>query len=216
MSSCSLCEHPGVVPFAPSPATHVDCPACGLVCLERSRHLSPDAERERYLLHQNSPEDAGYRAFLSRLADPLCERVPPGAAGLDFGCGPGPTLGVILTTRGRPTTHHDPLFAPSATALSREWDFVTCTEVVEHLREPRATWLELASLVTPGGWLGVMTQPLLPRREAAYADWAYARDPTHVALYRDRTFDWIASWLDFDLEREGDDVFLMQRPLDVA
>ena len=38
--------------------------------------------------------------FLGRLAEPLVERLDPGASGLDFGCGPGPALAAMLTRRG--------------------------------------------------------------------------------------------------------------------
>lgn len=190
---------------------HLDCPDCGLVALRRELHPSEEQERERYLLHRNSPEDAGYRSFLSRLVDPLVLRVRQGSEGLDFGCGPGPTLSVMLAERGLRVSLHDPLFAPNPAALARTWDFVTCTEVVEHLRDPRATWRQVAALVRPGGILGVMTQPLTPARERAFRDWAYARDPTHVSLYRPVTTDWIASRLGLRLERAREDVFLFAR-----
>lgn len=206
--ACTLCASPATSPFAPSPATHVDCPACGIVTLRVELHPSEEQERARYLLHRNSPEDAGYRAFLARLADPLVDRVERGAEGLDFGCGPGPTLSAVLEERGLSVRLHDPLFAPNPAALAHTWAFVTCTEVVEHLRDPRATWREMAGLVRSGGWLAVMTQPLTPARERDFAAWAYARDPTHVALYRPGALDWIAAWLGLRLDRPREDVFL--------
>ena len=210
--ACGLCESHSLAPFAPSPALHVDCGTCGLVAVRTHLHPTDDAARERYLLHENSPADAGYRAFLARLVDPLCERMPAGAEGLDFGCGPGPTLSLMLEERGLSCALHDPMFAPNPAALARTWDFVACTEVVEHLCEPRATWRQLASLVRPGGVLAVMSQPLLPERESRFDAWAYARDPTHVALYRPRTVQWISTWLGLSLETPREDAWIMRRP----
>ena len=69
------------------------CQACALIFADRTSLLSAEDEKARYKLHQNNPQDTGYRAFLARLVDPLAERlgVSP-LEGLDFGCGPGPTL----------------------------------------------------------------------------------------------------------------------------
>lgn len=50
--------------------------------------LKSDDEKGRYDLHNNDVNDAGYRKFLSRLADPIDERVSKMSRGLDFGCGP--------------------------------------------------------------------------------------------------------------------------------
>ena len=89
-----------------------DCGECGLVFVD-PRTLPPaDEERARYETHDNNPEDQGYRDFLDRLAIPLAKRLAPGASGLDFGSGPGPTLSVMLTERGFPTETWDPFFAP--------------------------------------------------------------------------------------------------------
>ena len=209
-TTCALCGG-ATTPFAPSPATHVDCSACGLVTLRRELHPTADAELARYRLHENSPDDPGYRAFLARLVEPLVAAVTPGSEGLDFGCGPGPTLSVMLRERGLACALHDALFSPNPGALARTWDFVACTEVVEHFREPAASWRELLSLVRPGGVLGVMTQPLTGPREARFTDWAYARDPTHLALHRPRTLDWLARAHDMALTRPRQDCWLMTR-----
>jgi len=44
--------------------------------------------------------DPRYRRFLARLAEPLIAHLPKGARGLDFGCGPGPTLSLMLREAG--------------------------------------------------------------------------------------------------------------------
>lgn len=83
----------------------------------------------------------GYRRFLARLANPLVERI--GAAplsGLDFGSGLGPTLSVMLTELGYNMAIYDPYFAPNREALEQQYDFVTCTEAIEHFYLPAKEW----------------------------------------------------------------------------
>ncbi|MGB2360319.1 MAG: methyltransferase, partial [Porticoccaceae bacterium] len=62
--------------------------------------MSSAAEKAIYDQHQNSPDDLQYRRFLSRLTEPLLERLGPCSRGLDFGCGPGPTLSVMMAEQG--------------------------------------------------------------------------------------------------------------------
>ncbi|MDT8369107.1 MAG: class I SAM-dependent methyltransferase [Longimicrobiales bacterium] len=188
--ACPLC---GACDPEPRPAgdrAWWDCPGCGLVFADRAELPDPAEERARYETHENDPADDGYRTFLGRLADPLAARLEPGAEGLDYGSGPGPTLSVMLEERGFPTSIWDPFFAPDPRPLARQWDFVTSSETVEHFHDPAREWARLFSLVRQGGVLGVMTEPF---EEQRLDSWWYARDPTHVALYRPRTLEWIAA-----------------------
>jgi len=150
---------------------------------------TPAEERARYDTHENDPADVRYRAFLSRLATPLMERLSPGAVGLDYGSGPGPTLSVMLTEAGFPTSDYDPFFAPDTGVLQRTYDFITCTETAEHFFRPAREFQTFDRLLRAGGWLGVMTEG--PAPDVALADWHYARDPTHVCFYSRRTMEWI-------------------------
>jgi SAM-dependent methyltransferase len=191
-----------------------DCRACGLIHLHPAHHPTPEAERAHYRTHENDPGDPGYREFLSRLADPLLERLDPGAEGLDYGAGPGPTLSVMLAERGHPTAIYDPFFHPDRAVLDRSYEFVTCSETAEHFHRPREELARLCSLLRPGGILAVMTV-MYPGAEPAGGDfegWWYRRDPTHVSFYRPRTFEWIAEWLGWTAELPRPNVALLHRP----
>lgn len=187
--SCPLCGATTTV-IAESGGTFGDCRRCGVLHRARTQHLSLDEERAFYGTHQNSTNDPGYRRFLSRIADPLTEHLAPGATGLDFGCGPAPALVAMMNERGFATMGHDPLFAPHPAALTRQYDFVTCTEVAEHFREPAREWERLVALLKPGGILAVMTEWYRGGRPVC--GWRYARDPTHVVFYRKESFHWLA------------------------
>jgi hypothetical protein len=209
--SCPLCGSAvGGTVIRAHGREYLDCPECGLLSMRPAFHLPAEEERARYATHQNDPGDARYRAFLDRLAIPLVERLPPGARGLDFGSGPGPTLSIMLRERGFPTRIYDPFFAPDPSALEGSYDFVTCTETAEHFFHPAREFHLLDALLRPGGWLGVMTE--LVQETRPFAEWYYVRDPTHVAFYRPRTMAWIAHRFGWSLELLGPTVVLFRKP----
>jgi len=190
--------------------SYFQCPRCELVFADPRSHLSREAEQAEYDLHENDPCDSRYRAFLSRLAEPLLTRLEPDMHGLDYGCGPGPTLSVMLAEQGMVVDDYDPIYAADPRLLLRQYDFVTSTEVVEHFCRPASAWRQLASLVRPGGWLGIMTQ-LAPADAETFAQWWYKNDPTHVSFYTAGAFDWLAESMGFTVEMIDVRVLLMQR-----
>ena len=171
--------------------------------------LSTDEEKKIYELHDNDPADAGYRRFLAKLAEPLMARLPKGARGLDFGCGPGPALAQMFREAGFDMALYDPFFHPLPDALKTRYDFVTCTEVVEHLHRPAEVFDQLDSLLKPGGWLGIMT--CFQTDDARFDNWHYRRDPTHVVFYRETTFQWLADHHGWQLEIPRKDVVLLKK-----
>lgn len=207
--ACPLCGAEHVEPFADAYGRrYLECGECRLIHLDPHLRLDPAEELAHYRTHQNDPSDAGYRAFLGRLAQPLACRLPRGAEGLDYGSGPGPTLSLMMEEMGFRTAVYDPYFAPGTQALDHEYDFVTCSEAVEHFSRPGAEFGRLARLLRPGGWLGVMTT--IFRDETTFGRWYYARDPTHVAFYRDETMDWLARRYSWALERPDPNVALFR------
>lgn len=185
------------------------CRICALVFVPSGFHLARDAEKAQYDLHQNNPSDEGYRRFLNRLCDPLAARLEFGSRGLDFGSGPGPTLSVMLEERGHAMALYDPFYAPDSKVLAQQYDFVTCTEVVEHFACPAMEFATLWRLVKPGGWLGIMTK--LMGECSDFAAWHYKNDPTHIVFYSRKTFFWLAGQWQSSPEFLGADVVLMRK-----
>lgn len=170
----------------------------------------PDAtaEFERYSTHQNDPGDRGYRQFLGRVVDALADDLPPGAEGLDYGSGPGPTLSTMIEKHGFAMSIYDPFFKPDPRALDRAYDFITCTEVAEHFFRPRVEFERLNRLLRPGGRLAVMTGLFA---DQAFEDWWYVKDETHVVFYRPRTMEWIGEWMDWTASFPGRDVVVFRK-----
>lgn len=183
---------------------------CEAVFLDAAALPPPERELAHYMLHENDPYDPRYRRFLSRLGDPLAARLKPGSLGLDYGCGPGPALAVMLREQGHAVRTYDPFFEPEPAALEASYDFIICSEVAEHFHQPAAEFARLDTLLRPGGWLGVMT--CFRTGDHLFANWHYRRDPTHVVFYRPETFRQLASRFGWNCEIPRKDVVLLQKP----
>lgn len=166
------------------------CENCALVQVPSPYWLSAEEEKAEYDQHDNQVDDAGYRRFLSRAANPIISHFPEPVAGLDFGCGPGPALAAMLCEQGHQVTLYDWFYYPDETVWDRDYDFITATEVVEHLHDP-ALWLDrLWQHLRPGGLLVIQTKRVIS--QSHFAGWHYTRDPTHVAFFSIATLHWLA------------------------
>ena len=209
-SACPLCREPGsVTGFATTAQrAYLRCAQCALVFAHPDSRLDADAERARYLLHENTREHEGYAAFLTQLATVVMQAVPPGACGLDVGCGPVPLLGEILSANGFPTDSWDPFFFPDPAPLAHSYDFVTCCEVAEHAFQPHRLFSLLRNCVRAGGIVAVRTRRYddVP----SFANWWYQLDPTHTSFYSKHTMRWIARELNWHVDFPADDIALFR------
>lgn len=168
-----------------------ECPNCRLIFKNPEDFLSAKAESLRYSSHQNISTDQGYLDFLGKLVLPLKLFLPKKFKSLDFGCGPGPTLSLILEPLGGETFNYDPyFFSDDSLLINKGYDVVTSTEVVEHFKTPQADWELLVSQLKRGGVLAVMTQ--MYSKEIDFKKWWYKNDPTHIVFYQKQTFNYLA------------------------
>jgi len=180
-----------------------------LVFVPSDQHLSLADEKAIYDLHDNDLDDAGYRHFLTRLVEPLQARLMPGSKGLDYGCGPGPLLAQMLKEQGHAVEIFDPFYANHPQLLQQHYDFVTCTEVVEHFRQPNQEFQRLFSLLKPHGLLGLMTKLVIDAE--AFSKWHYKNDLTHVSFFSEPTLRWLADTYRYSLKIIGKDVIIFRR-----
>ncbi len=208
---CRLCHNNDIFRFAKTNnRDYLRCNNCQLVFVTRSQLPDLATERAEYRLHNNDPNDQRYRAHLARLTTPLVAGLPETARGLDFGCGPGPTISVMLGEQGYEVADYDPAFYDDKTLLQRQYDFIACTEVVEHFHHPARDFELLAGLLKPGGRLGIMTQLLSD--ETDFAGWYYAREISHVAFYSAETMAWVGECFGLRVEMSGKDVVVFETP----
>lgn len=207
---CPLCGGQDVIAFyRDSARNYLRCRGCRLVFVPEGHWPDAVEARATYDFHQNDPRDQGYRLFLSRLALPLLAKLDNGSQGLDFGCGPGPTLSLMLEENGHQVALYDPLYYPDPTLLQKRYDFICATEVVEHLRRPDADFAALFGMLKPGGWLGIMTKLVIDQE--AFRRWHYIRDRTHICFYSRDTLAYIARRFRADLRFPDRDVMLLRK-----
>ena len=194
------------------PRTYTRCERCRLVQIERSRVLTPDAERSRYRLHENDLFDPGYRRYLEHfLENAVVPLVPSDTHILDFGSGPTPALTELLSRRGYPTACYDRYFAPDSSVLERRYGAIVALEVIEHIYDAAETFMRILTALAPSGYLIVHTR-VYPASPSEFSHWWYRGDPTHVVFYAIETFQWFARTYNLSLRHQPEiDTFVLQR-----
>lgn len=204
---CLLCRSEEIYNFARDKRRdYYQCRVCSLVFVPPSQFPSKEDEKKRYDLHRNSPADPGYRDFLSRLFIPLEQRLAPGSRGLDFGSGPTPALSLMFREAGHSIALYDPFYEPVPAALEGQYDFITASEVLEHLHDPKKELDRLWTCLKQGGMLGIMTQFAVERD--MFLQWYYKNDLTHVCFFSRPTFIRLAHEWNAELTFADTDVAL--------
>jgi hypothetical protein len=208
--NCSLCQSEKIYDFFQDKSrNYYQCQICSLVFVPSLQFLSRQDEKKRYDLHRNSPDDPGYCRFLRRMLIAMEGYLCPGSRGLDFGSGPAPTLSLMFEEAGHSVTLFDYFYENVPAVLENQYDFVTATEVVEHLHEPGKELERLWSCVRKGGVLGIMTRALV--EQDAFSAWNYKNDLTHVCFFSPSAFRWLAHKWKADLTFAGSDVVLFRK-----
>lgn len=209
--ACPVCKDENTQYFwSNNTRTYWRCPACQATFLDPAQRPAPQFEHSYYQTHQNDVNDPGYRNYLSPILGPLLEKLAPQSHGLDYGCGPGPALAAMLTEAGHTMALYDPQFHDTPQVLKQSYDFVTCSEVVEHFHYPEKEFKRLGALVKPKGWLAIMTRFLLD--DSGFDRWHYRRDPTHVVFYKPATFEYLAKANHWHCYIPYDHVVLLHKP----
>ena len=160
--------------------------------------LSEGEEKSRYDTHNNDPKDVRYRQFLSQLSEPLLKKISDNSFGLDFGSGPGPTLSLMLENYGHKVALFDKFYSKDTSVFNRKYDFITATEVIEHLSNPMTEINRLIKCLNDGGYLAVMTQMLTSKID--FSNWYYKNDPSHIGFFSKKTLSYLASKFDLEVE----------------
>jgi 2-polyprenyl-3-methyl-5-hydroxy-6-metoxy-1,4-benzoquinol methylase len=147
-----------------------------------------DAQKERYNLHTNDEEDAGYKAYFQRFLDFTLALVGKPKNALDFGCGESTILSSMLESGGVACEYFDPIYHPESLNNSKKYELIVSTEVFEHLHQPREVFKDLVERLEKGGYLALQTQ-FHSNDVEVFKKWYYHQDPTHVVFFRAKTFE---------------------------
>ncbi|QJR80988.1 class I SAM-dependent methyltransferase [Alteromonas pelagimontana] len=207
---CPLCHSSSTFYHQDKRRQYFQCGRCELVFVSPEALPTRYQEEQEYRLHENHLEDAGYRRFLMRLAMPLLEVLDNRRClGMDFGCGPAPLLRRILEKSGHSVNLYDPYFYPDTAPLSLQYDFISCSEAMEHFHQPAREIALFDKLLKPGSWLAIMTKRVLSKEK--FKTWHYKNDMTHVSFFSEATFNYIGKTWDYKVQFVDSDVVLLQK-----
>jgi len=207
---CPLCESLDHSHFAFQKAYERDfyeCHDCGMIFVARYQLLSEKEEKSRYDLHENHIRSKGYEKFLRRLINPIKELCSPDSSGLDFGEGPYPMLREIFAEDGyNKVKGYDPYYNRNEDVLSTHYDFITCSEVIEHAKSPLFLLQTLKNSLKHGGYLVISTG--IYSKDHDFLAWQYTHDDTHVNFFTDKTILWISKSFSFEIKQRAKDLVI--------
>ncbi len=169
------------------------CEDCQFIAKAHNELITENQERDIYAIHQNFIGDEKYEAYFRKfLKKSLIPFIKPTMKGLDFGSGPEPVLATLLEREYNVSMDiYDLFYAPNKVYLNKQYDFIVCTEVLEHLQNPLEYFQLFKTLLTENGVLAIMTQ-FHNNHIEDFIEWHYTRDRSHISFYTPKTFDVIA------------------------
>lgn len=193
---CLLCHHTDVsVYYKSKKASFYECSSCQVVFRNPEELLALEAEKQRYLLHNEDASDIGYRASVLPLVNTINKQFPLSAKGLDYGAGTSAIVAKMLTEKGFQMQLWDPFFHPNTNVFDQTYSFISCSETIEHFHHPLQEFQRMYDALEPKGILFCKTE-LLPEKEK-FKDWYYKNDITHVSFFSKASLEWVQKQIGF-------------------
>ncbi len=189
------------------------CLNCEYIYLDEKFYIDEDKEKKHYDKHHNNLESLGY---VKMFEDLVKEFVLPFAGkiktALDFGCGEGEVLPIVLERNEIICDRYDLFYFPKKVYEDKIYDLVLSTEVIEHLIDPLSMLKELVSHIKKDAYLVVMTA-FHPEDDDKFLKWWYIRDITHIGFFTIKTFEFIAKELSLKVIKHNDKNTIMFQKL---
>lgn len=190
MNSCPLCQGKPEKFFN---ELFLKCTHCHSVY--RIELPSKEEEKKRYDFHKNDVTDAGYLNFVSPIIKAIKRDFTNDKRGLDFGCGPSSAISNQLNQDGYLIKEYDPFYFNEKISLQQQFDFIICSEVMEHFHYPYNEFNFLKNILVEGGKLYCKTS--LYDESIDFANWYYKNDLTHVFFYSKTALEYIKEEFSF-------------------
>ncbi len=175
------------------------CTACEYIFLDEFFYVDSQREKKNYDKHHNTFESIGYVQMFEDLIEnfilPYSENI---AKTLDFGCGRGEVLPLLLEKEGFVSHRYDLYYFPKKVYEGEVYDLIVSTEVFEHLQNPLEVLKELLCHIKEGGYLLLMTI-FHPSNDDEFFKWWYIRDVTHIGFFNLKTFEYLAKTLNLEI-----------------
>ncbi len=166
--------------------------------------MNEEEEYKHYAKHNNSIENEGYVAMFQDFLDKTVLKDKTGTKSvLEFGSGPGPVLSELLKREGFEVDIYDKFFSPKKVYKDKLYDYVTSTEVIEHISDPVFIMNFFNTHLKVGGYLALMTQ-FHNNKVEDFLSWWYCRDLSHISFFMPQTFEVLAARCGFEVVYSDD------------
>ena len=168
------------------------CDFCNSILLDKEFLLSKENQVDRYLLHNNTLSDIGYKNYLENFIQKVISATDDkNHTFLDYGSGPNPCLVELIKEKYSSfevIEGWDLFFTKDFIPKQNFYSIITCLEVAEHFENPEESFKHIFSLLKKDGILAVQTQIFYPEEDfektsKKFATWWYKEDTTHVTFY---------------------------------
>lgn len=202
MLRCLLCNSQAVLLYEIHKKKYYKCQKCFSLMLDPLNYLSSEEEEARYRIHNNDIDDPSYQKFVAPIVKAVKDNYNINNLGLDYGAGPGPVATSLLEKEGYVLSLYDPYFHRYPQNLLKNYDYIICSEVIEHFHKPYEEFNRLNNILNKKGSIFCLTS--LYDEYLDFRGWNYKNDETHVFFYHKRALEWIRDEFNFsDLEIEG-------------
>lgn len=209
--TCRLClSHDTILIFKNSKAKEFyQCRHCGYTQVNRLSFASLEDENKRYQFHNNDVESEGYQNYLMPIVDQVLSFQQHANRGLDYGSGPSSVVEYLLKKSNYQIQCYDPLFYNHPQILTQSYDYVVCTEVFEHFKDPISELIKILNLLKPLGRLYVKTE--LTDDVLDFSKWHYHRDFTHVGFFSQNSFRFLETRLSLQIIKLDSQFIIYQK-----
>lgn len=196
LNKCLLCSCTVEKFYSEKSKQYYKCNNCSSVMLDPKDYISKAAEGARYNTHNNDVFDPRYQRFVSPIVNSVIDRYDNTAIGLDFGAGPGPVITKMLNDKGYTLNLYDPFFHKLPENLQLKYDYIVCSEVMEHFHHPYDEFMKLDMMLNDNGSIFCLTD--MYHDEIDFSKWYYKNDETHVFFYHMDALIWIKDKFGFN------------------
>lgn len=204
MKKCKICQS-DTTPLTDTKTlkTYHNCSICRYIFLDDKFYIDETQEKKHYDKHHNNFESTGYVKMFDDLIDKFVEPyIDTISSSLDFGCGEGEVLPILLEKRGVRCDRYDLFYFPKEVYKDKKYDLICSTEVFEHLQNPIEMLKKLLLHVEDNGYI-ILMSAFHPDNDEKFLKWWYIRDITHIGFFNMSTFEYIAKELNLKIVKHN-------------